>query len=199
MNLISSSQKNASAAGRGLMTAAHYSKLEALMSEAAQDARFDALEATSHAAATVASSPAGWLSIVGQALTFALVAAGAAVDGVINQVAQTLTGAKRGAVVSLTSSGAAVAVNLALANNFAHALTENTTLGTPTNPVAGQSGVIVFTQHASSAKTLGFNSFWKFAGGNVPVLSTSLGAVDTFAYYVESATRATCSLVKDVR
>lgn len=101
--------------------------------------------------------------------------------------------------MALTSSAGALPIDLAVANNFSHALTENTTLGAPSNPVAGQSGVIVFTQHASSAKTLGFHSFWKFAGGSVPTLSTSLGAVDTFAYYVESGSRATCSLIKDVR
>ena len=119
--------------------------------------------------------------------------------GAVSTDAQTLAGGKRGAPVALTSSGGALPVNLALANNFTHTLTENTTLGAPTNPVAGQSGVIVFTQHASSAKTLGFNSFWKFPGGTVPAASTALGAVDSFAYYVESASRATCQLLKDVR
>ena len=123
----------------------------------------------------------------------------ALVSGLVSTVAQSFAGGKRGAVVALTSSSASVAIDLASANNFSHALTENTTLAAPSNAVAGQSGVVVFTQHASSAKTLAFASFWKFAGGTVPVLSTSLGAVDVFAYYVESASRATCSLIKDVR
>ena len=140
---------------------------------------------------------ANGLSLAGQALSLA--AADASNAGAVTASAQTVGGAKRGAVTALTSSSASVAVDLASANNFAHTLTENTTLAAPSNAVAGQSGVVVFTQHASSAKTLAFNSFWKFAGGTVPVLSTSLGAVDVFAYYVESASRATCSLIKDVR
>lgn len=175
----------ATTAKRGTMSAADKTKL-------------DAVAGTNTGDVTV-SSPAGWLSRVGQALTFALVSASAGVAGVVDLAAQTLTGAKRGAVVALTSSAGALPIDLAAANNFAHALTENTTLAAPSNPVAGQSGVIVFAQHSGAAKTLGFNSFWKFAGGTVPTLTTTLGAVDTFAYYVESATRATCSLIKDIK
>lgn len=112
--------------------------------------------------------------------------------------AQTYSGAKRGAVVALTSSAASVAVNLAQANNYSHTLTENTTLAAPTNASAGQSGVIVFTQDATTARTLGFNSFWKFPGGTVPTLSTTLGAVDVLSYYVVGSF-AICSLIKDLR
>lgn len=111
---------------------------------------------------------------------------------------ETFTAAQRGAVTALTSSGASIAINLATTNNFSHTLTENTTLAAPSNPVAGQSGTIVFTQHASSPKTLAYNAFWKFAGGTVPTLTATNSAVDTFAYYVESATRATCQLIKGV-
>ncbi len=104
-----------------------------------------------------------------------------------------------GAVASLTSSAGSIAFDLYSANNFAHTLTENTTLAAPTHPQAGQSGVIVFTQHASSPKTLAFNSFWKFAGGTVPTLTATNGAVDVLSYYVESSGRATCALIKDVK
>lgn len=119
--------------------------------------------------------------------------------GLVSADDQTLGGAKRGAVVELLSSGGVLPIDLSDANNFAHALTENTTLGAPSNPVAGQSGVIVFTQDSGTARTLAFNSFWKFPGGAVPALTTSLGAVDVLAYYVESGSRATCQMIKDVR
>lgn len=123
----------------------------------------------------------------------------ASVDGrgLVGTEEQTLAGAKRGAVVALASSSGALAVDLAAANNFAHTLTENTTLGSPSNPVAGQSGVIAFTQHASSPKTLGFNAFWKFAGGTVPTLTATNGAVDVLAYYVVGSF-AVCQLIKGV-
>jgi len=112
---------------------------------------------------------------------------------------QSFSVAQRGTPTSLTSSSASIAVNLALANNFSHTLTENTTLANPTNIVAGQCGTIVFTQHASAAKTLAFGSYWKFPGGTAPTLTTTLSAVDTMAYYVESSTRISCRMLGDVK
>ena len=88
---------------------------------------------------------------------------------------------------------------MALANNFTHTFTENTTLANPTNMTVGQSGVISFTQHASSPKTLAFGSYWDFAGGTVPSVTASNGAYDTLAYYVENGTRITCKLLGDVK
>jgi len=110
--------------------------------------------------------------------------------------AQAWTKAQRGTPVALTSSGASIAVDLSLANNFTHTTSENTTLAAPSNAVAGQSGIIVITQGAT-ARTLAYNSFWKFAGGTIPSLTATIGAIDVFAYYIESASRATCSLLKD--
>ena len=119
-------------------------------------------------------------------------------DTAKTDVVQTFSVSQRGAVTALTSSGASIAVNLALSNNFSHTLTENTTLAAPTNVVAGQSGVITFTQHASSPKTLAYNSFWKFPGGTVPTLTASNSAVDVFTYFVNAAGYATCQLLKGI-
>ena len=113
-------------------------------------------------------------------------------------VANTFTGAQIGAVTALTSSAASIAINLATNNNFSHTTSENSTLAAPSNPVAGQSGIITITQGAT-VRTLAYNTFYKFAGGTVPTLTATVGAVDVFAYYVESATRATCQLIKDVK
>lgn len=112
---------------------------------------------------------------------------------------QSWTKAQRGTSTALTSSSASIAVDLSLANNFTHALTENTTLANPTNIVQGQSGVIVLTQNASAAKTLAFGSYWKFVGGTAPSLTTTLSAVDVLAYYVESSTRITARIMNDVK
>ena len=109
----------------------------------------------------------------------------------------TFTGAQIGTLTALTSSSSSIAINLATNNNFSHTTSENTTLALPSNPVAGQSGVITITQ-GGTARTLAYNTFWKFAGGTVPTLTSSAGAVDVFAYSVESATRATAQLIKDV-
>jgi len=110
----------------------------------------------------------------------------------------TFTGAQIGTVTALTSASAAMAINLATNNNFSHTTSENTTLSAPSNPVAGQSGVITITQGAT-ARTLAYNTFWKFAGGTVPDLTATVGAVDVFVYTVESATRATAQLIGDVK
>jgi hypothetical protein len=108
----------------------------------------------------------------------------------------TWTKAQRGAYVALTSTAASIAVNLDLSNNFSHTLTENTTLAAPTNAVAGQSGVIHFTQHASAAKTLAFNAFWEFGTTDVHTMTTTTGGTAVMSYVVDPAgTSATCSWV----
>jgi len=113
-------------------------------------------------------------------------------------LANTFTGAQIGTVTALTSSGASVAINLATNNNFSYTTAESSTLAAPSNPVAGQSGVITITQGAT-ARTLAYNTFWKFPGGTVPTLTATVGAVDVFAYSVESGSRCTCQLIKDVK
>ena len=120
------------------------------------------------------------------------------VDTAKLDVVQTWTAAQRGTVTALTSSGASIAINLATTNNWSHTLTENTTLAAPSNPVAGQSGVITFTQHASAPKTLAYNTFWKFPGGVVPTLTATNSAIDVFTYYVISGTQAVCQLLKGI-
>ena len=119
-------------------------------------------------------------------------------DTTKNDVSNTFTGAQIGTVTALTSTAAAVAINLATNNNFSHTTSENTTLSAPSNPAAGQSGVITITQGAT-ARTMAYNTFWKFAGGTVPTLTDTVGAVDVFAYNVESATRATAQLIGDLK
>lgn len=114
-------------------------------------------------------------------------------------VVQAYSKAQRGTAVSLTSSSGSIAVDASLANNFTHTLTENTQLANPTNLVVGQSGVIVFTQHASSPKTLTFAGYWKTPGGTAPSLTTTNSAVDVVVYYVESATRISYRMLNDVK
>ena len=69
-------------------------------------------------------------------------------------------------------------------------------MANPTNLVAGQKGRIVITQDAGTARTMAFGSYWKFAGGTDPVLSTGLGAVDILFYDVISSTEVVANLVK---
>lgn len=66
--------------------------------------KLDALSGTNSGDVTV-SSPTGWLSRVGQALTFSLVSASGTVAGVINTAAQTIAGAKTFSANIIASAG----------------------------------------------------------------------------------------------
>lgn len=105
-----------------------------------------------------------------------------------------------GAYKTLTSSSASIAINLADSNNFNHTLTEDTTLAAPSNPTAGQAGVIQFNQHASAPKTLAFNAFWKWPGGTDGTLTATNSAVDVMSYVVDSSEAfATCVMLNDIK
>jgi len=109
---------------------------------------------------------------------------------------QTWTKGQRGAYVALTSSSASIAVNLALSNNFSNTLTENTTLASPSNAVAGQSGVIHFTQGSGATYTLSKHTFWEFGIGSLHAMSTNLSGVSVMTYVIDpSGLSATCSWV----
>lgn len=105
---------------------------------------------------------------------------------------------QRVGVVALTD-GATITPDFDLSNNFSVTLGGNRTLANPTNLAAGQAGQIVITQDGTGSRTLAFGSYWKFAGGTAPTLTTTAAAVDVLAYYVESSTRITAKLILDVK
>jgi hypothetical protein len=74
---------------------------------------------------------------------------------------------------ALTSSSNHIAWNATNGNNASHTATENTTLDNPTNLVAGTFYTFVWTQHASSAKTLAYGNKWKFYGSSTVSSTTS--------------------------
>ncbi len=103
----------------------------------------------------------------------------------------TWTARQVGAVTALTSTSGSIAINLGVTNNYSHTMTEDTTLAAPTNAVAGTTGHIVFTQDATTARTLAFNAVWKPATGQNAVISTTLGSSNVMTYIVESSTVVT--------
>jgi hypothetical protein len=109
----------------------------------------------------------------------------------------TLSGNAVGVPVALTDA-ATITADLSLANNFTLTQGAARTLGAPSNVVAGQTGVIVCTQGATPYQ-LSYNTIWKFAGGTIPALTLTAGAVDLICYYVESATRITARMINDVK
>ena len=112
--------------------------------------------------------------------------------------AQSFTAGQRGAVSALTD-GATITPDFAVANNFSLTIGGNRTLANPSNLVAGQSGVILITQDATGSRTLAYGTYWKFAGGTAPTLTTTASAVDALVYYVNSTIAITAVLINDIK
>jgi hypothetical protein len=119
--------------------------------------------------------------------TSAFTAATAGTDYAGIDTAQTFTKGQRGEITALTD-GSSITPDLADSNNFSVTLGGNRTLANPSNIVAGQSGSIFVTQDGTGSRTLAYGSYWDFAGGTAPTLSTSANAVDRIDYVVRTST-----------
>ena len=122
--------------------------------------------------------------------------AGAEVGDADLDTTQTFTKAQRGSVGTLTD-GATITADFAEKNNFTVTLGGNRTLANPSNLTAGQSGVIVINQDGTGNRTLAYGTYWKFAGGTAPTLSTGANEMDVLSYYVVSSTVIVASLGAD--
>lgn len=108
-------------------------------------------------------------------------------DTAKTDVAQTFTSGQRGEITAL-SDGATITPDLADSNNFSVTLGGNRTLANPSNIVAGQSGSFFITQDGTGSRTLAYGSYYDFAGGTAPTLSTTASAIDRIDYVVRTAT-----------
>lgn len=108
-------------------------------------------------------------------------------DTAKTDVAQSFTAAQRGSITTLTS-GATVTPDFAAANNYTLTLDQNLTIANPTNLTAGQSGSIFLVQDGTGSRTAAWGSYWDFAGGTAPTLTTTASAVDRIDYVVRSST-----------
>ena len=107
-------------------------------------------------------------------------------DTAKTDVAQTYSKAQRGAITTLTD-GATVTPDFATSNNYTLTLGGNRTIANPTNLTAGQSGSIFLVQDGTGSRTVAWGSYWDFAGGTAPTLTTTASAVDRIDYVVRSA------------
>jgi hypothetical protein len=107
-------------------------------------------------------------------------------DTAKTDVAQTFTAAQRGTITTLTS-GATVTPDFAASNNYTLTLGQNLTIANPTNCTAGQSGSIFLVQDGTGSRTATWGSYWDFAGGTAPTLSTGANVVDRVDYIVRSS------------
>lgn len=108
-------------------------------------------------------------------------------DTAKTDVAQTYTKAQRGTITTLTD-GATITPDFAASNNYTVTLAGNRTLANPSNLTAGQSGSIFILQDGTGSRTLAFGSYWDFASGTAPTLTTDASAVDRVDYIVRSTT-----------
>ena len=119
-------------------------------------------------------------------------------DTAKTDTAQTFTAAQRGTITTLTD-GATITPDFAASNNFEVTLAgTGRTLANPTNITAGQSGVIAINQDATGNRTITtYGSYFKFAGGTPPTLSTGANDLDVLSYYCVSSTVIVASLGAD--
>ena len=108
-------------------------------------------------------------------------------DTAKTDTAQTFTAAQRGTITTLTP-GTTVTPDLAVSNNFSLTPVQNTTIANPTNITAGQSGSIFIVQDGTGSRTAAWGSYWDFAAGTAPTLTTTASAVDRVDYVVRSST-----------
>ena len=111
--------------------------------------------------------------------------AATAANNAVTDAVQTFTAAQRGTITTLTD-GATVTPNFAASNNYVLTLGGNRTIANPTNLTAGQSGSIFLVQDGTGSRTAAWGSYWDFAGGTAPVLSTGANAVDRLDYVVRT-------------
>lgn len=108
-------------------------------------------------------------------------------SGASLSAAQTFTAGQRGEITTLTSA-ATITPNFDDSNNFTVTLDTNTIIANPTNLTAGQSGSIFIVQDATGNRTAAWDSYWDFASGTAPTLTTTANAVDRIDYVVRSST-----------
>ena len=90
---------------------------------------------------------------------------------------------------TVTSSGNAVAVDCESGYLVYHLLTENTTVGAPSNPDDGEEITFLFKQAAAGSKTVAFNAVFKLVGAAYTMTATA-NKLDLLKFVYRSADTA---------
>ena len=101
--------------------------------------------------------------------------------------AQNWTAGQRGEITALTSAST-VTPDMADSNHFSCTMAHNITFANPTNLTAGQTGSIFLTQDGTGSRTASWGSYWDWAAGTAPTLTTTAAAVDRIDYVVRTTT-----------
>ena len=119
------------------------------------------------------------------------------VDSFFLDVAREYTKAQNFNETSLTSTSASVAWDCEANQVATHTLTENTTIAAPTNHNAGGFYSLKIVQHASSAKTVAYNTVFKFPGSVTPTMSTGVNDVDIMSFRSDGTNLHLVGIVQD--
>ena len=103
---------------------------------------------------------------------------------------QEYTVAQRGSISNLGvrngAAGNTVTLTMTDANHYSLTSNANLTIANPTlTSAVGQSGSLTFTSNGSY--TVSWGSYWRFALGTAPTMSTTAGKQDRVDYYVYSS------------
>jgi len=90
--------------------------------------------------------------------------------------------------VATLTDGASITPDFGANQNFTVTLGGSRTLENPSNMVVGQTGSIFVVQDGTGSRTLSFGTYWDFAGGTAPTLTTTASAVDRIDYIVRTST-----------
>ena len=101
--------------------------------------------------------------------------------------AQNWTAGQRGEITALTSAST-VTPDMADSNHFSCTMAHNITFANPSNLTAGQTGSIFLTQDGTGSRTASWGTYWDWAGGTAPTLTTTAAAVDRIDYVVRTTT-----------
>ena len=101
-------------------------------------------------------------------------------------------------VVTLADA-TSVVPDLNTSNVFAVTLAGNRTLAAPTNTSTniGATGHIFIVQDATGGRTLSYNTAYQFPDGDVPVLTSTSGAVDVLFYAVRTTAKVDSIVIKN--
>ena len=95
--------------------------------------------------------------------------------------------------------GTTTTIDMSMFRDAVITLTGNITTMTLTNVTVGKAGSITFIQDGSGNHTTVFDTKFKFAGGTLPVLTTTAGAVDIMSYQCRTSTFCFAAMMNDVK
>lgn len=96
------------------------------------------------------------------------------------------------------TDGATITWDLDTSQTAKVTLGGNRTLANPTNMNAGGTYILRIIQDATGSRTLAYNSAYLFPVGDVPTLTTTLGAVDILSCYSDG-TNMYCTILLDIK